>query len=58
LYDDVVSFDQRLSEYFSRLGRKSVKARMKALSAKERKEIARNAARARWGAKKKRKKKS
>lgn len=48
-----MDFDQRLSEYFSRLGRKSVKARMKSLSPKERKEIARNAANARWGSKKK-----
>jgi hypothetical protein len=51
-----VNFDQRLSEYFSQLGRKSVKARMKSLTAKERKEIALKAAKARW-AKKKRKKK-
>jgi hypothetical protein len=48
--------DKKLSEYFSVLGRKSVKARMKALTGKERQEIARNAANARW-AKRKRKKK-
>jgi hypothetical protein len=51
-----VDFDKRLSSYFAALGRKSVKARMKTLSAKKRKEIAKNAAKARW-AKKKRKKK-
>jgi methionyl-tRNA formyltransferase len=51
-----VNFDKQLSKYFSALGRKSVQARMKSLSAKERKEIAQNAAKARW-AKKKRKKK-
>jgi hypothetical protein len=52
----MVKFDDQLSKYFAALGRKSVKARMKSVSAKERKEIARNAAKARW-AKKKRKKK-
>jgi len=51
-----VTFDKQLSNYFAKLGRKSVKARMKSLSARERKEIAQNAAKARW-AKKKRKKK-
>ncbi len=40
--------DKKLSEYFSALGRKSVKARMKNVSAKRRKEIARDAANARW----------
>jgi hypothetical protein len=53
---NVVNFDKRLSEYFAKLARKSVKTRMKSLSAKERTEIAQNAAKARW-AKKKRKKK-
>lgn len=40
--------DKKLSEYFSRMGKKSVKARMKKLSARKRKQIARNAARSRW----------
>jgi hypothetical protein len=40
--------DKMLSEYFSALGRKSAKARLKKLSAKERREIAVNAAKARW----------
>jgi hypothetical protein len=47
-------FDKKLSEYFSKLGRKSAKARMKKISAKQRSEIASNAAKARW-AKRKRK---
>jgi hypothetical protein len=54
-YNDPV-IDKKLSEYFSALGRKSAKAKMKQLSAKERQEIARNAARARWAKAKKRKK--
>jgi hypothetical protein len=48
--------DEKLSQYFSALGRKSVKARLKKLSAKERREIARNAAKARWAKAKRRKK--
>jgi hypothetical protein len=48
--------DKKLSEYFSAMGRKSVKARLKKLSAKERQDIARNAAKARWSKRKKRKK--
>jgi hypothetical protein len=48
--------DKKLSEYFSAMGRKSVKARLKKLSARERQEIARNAAKARWAKSKKRKK--
>jgi hypothetical protein len=51
-----MKFDKQLSKYFSGLGRKSAKARMKKISAKQRSEIASNAAKARW-AKKKRKKK-
>ncbi len=49
--------DKKLSEYFSALGRKSVKARMKKLSPKKRQEIARNAAKARWTKQKKKKQK-
>jgi hypothetical protein len=49
--------DKKLSQYFSAMGRKSVKARLKKLSAKQRQEIARNAAKARWAKAKKRKKK-
>jgi hypothetical protein len=56
-YNDRVDFGKRLSSYFSALGRKSVKARMKSLTAKERKEIAKNAAQARWAKKKGKKKK-
>jgi hypothetical protein len=48
--------DKKLSEYFSALGRKSAKAKMKLLSPKKRREIARNAAKARWAKTKKRKK--
>jgi hypothetical protein len=48
--------DKKLSKYFSALGRKSAKARLKKLSAKERREIARNAAKARWAKAKNRKK--
>jgi hypothetical protein len=42
-----------LSEYFSALGRKSVKARMKKLAPEERRQIARKAAKARWSKRKK-----
>jgi hypothetical protein len=48
--------DKKLSEYFSGLARKSLRARMRNLSAKERQEIARNAAKARWAKRRKRKK--
>jgi hypothetical protein len=48
--------DKKLSEYFSALGRKSAKAKMKLLSPKKRREIARNAANVRWAKAKKRKK--
>jgi hypothetical protein len=48
--------DKKLSQYFSALGRKSVKARLEKLSAKKRKEIARNAAKARWAKPQRRKK--
>ena len=47
--------DTKLSEYFSAMGRKSAKARMKKLSAKRRSEIARNAAKSRWAKRGKRK---
>jgi hypothetical protein len=40
--------DKNLREYFSALGQKSAKARMKKISAKRRREIGRNAAKARW----------
>ena len=40
--------DRKLSEYFAAMGRKSVKVRMKTVSARRRKKIARNAAKARW----------
>ncbi len=44
--------DKKLSEYFSRIGKKAAKARMKKLSPTERKRIATEAARARWTQKK------
>jgi len=44
--------DRKLSEYFATMGRKSAKVRMKTLSARRRKQIARNAAKARWAKKK------
>jgi methionyl-tRNA formyltransferase len=47
----------QLSKYFSELGKKSVAARMKKVSAQRRQEIGQNAAKARW-AKQRRKKKS
>jgi hypothetical protein len=40
--------DKKLSEYFSKMGRKSVKARMEQISPEERKRIASKAAKARW----------
>jgi hypothetical protein len=46
--------NRKLSEYFAALGRKSAKVRMKTVSARRRKQIGRNAAKARW-AKRKRK---
>jgi hypothetical protein len=48
-----VVLDKKLSEYFSVLGRKSAKVRMKKISAKRRREIARNAARALWAKRRK-----
>lgn len=55
-YDCGVIDKKQLSEYFSALGRKSAKARMKKLSAKRRHVIARNAAKARWAKPRSRKK--
>jgi len=40
--------NKHLSRYFSRLGKKSAKARMKKLTPQERSRIARRAARVRW----------
>jgi hypothetical protein len=40
--------DKKLSEYFAAMGRKSAKVRMKTVSARRRKQIAQNAAKARW----------
>jgi hypothetical protein len=51
----VLVISKVLSEYFSAMGRKSVRARMKKLSPKERQSIARKAAKARWSKHKKRK---
>ena len=44
--------DRKLSEYFAAMGRKGAKVRMKTISARRRKQIARNAAKARWGKRK------
>jgi hypothetical protein len=41
--------DKKLSEYFSKMGKKSAKARMKKISPEERKRIASEAAQVRWG---------
>jgi hypothetical protein len=40
--------NKQLRAYFSRLGKKSGKARMKKLTAQERSRLARKAAKARW----------
>jgi hypothetical protein len=40
--------DKKLSAYFSKMGKKSAKARMKKISPAERKRIASEAAKARW----------
>lgn len=42
-----------MKAYFSKLGKKSAKARKKKISAEERSRIAANAAKARWSKKKK-----
>jgi hypothetical protein len=47
--------DKKLREYFSLLGKKSAKMRMKKISAKRRQEIASNAAKSRWSKRGKRK---
>ena len=47
MYNIKAMIDKKLSEYFAALGRKSAKARMKKI-AKQRKKIARNAAKTRW----------
>jgi hypothetical protein len=48
-----IMIDKKLSEYFAAMGRKSAKVRMKTVSARRRKQIARNAAKARWAKRKK-----
>jgi hypothetical protein len=50
--------DKKLREYFSLLGKRSGKARMKKISAKRRREIASNAAKSRWVRRGKRKRAS
>lgn len=42
------SMDPKVKAYFSKLGRKSAKARMKKITPEERKRIASEAAQARW----------
>jgi hypothetical protein len=44
--------DKKLTAYFSKLGLKSAKARMKKLTAEQRSGIASKAAKARWGKRK------
>jgi hypothetical protein len=46
-----IMIDKKLSEYFAAMGRKSAKVRLKTVSARRRKQIARNAAKARWAKK-------
>ena len=43
------ALSKELSQYFSDMAQKSAKARLKSLTPEERKAIAANAARARWG---------
>ena len=43
-----IVIDNKVSEYFAKMGRKSAQARMKKISAKRRQEIARHAAKSRW----------
>lgn len=43
--------DKKLSEYFSRMGKKSARARMEKIPPAERKRIASEAAKARWAKK-------
>ena len=43
-----MSVDKKLSAYFSRMAKKSAKARIKSTTPEERKQIAANAANARW----------
>ena len=45
--------DRKLSEYFSAMGRRGARVRMKKVSPKRRKEIAVNAVKARWAKRKK-----
>jgi hypothetical protein len=45
--------DPNLKAYFSKLGKKSAKARMKKITAKERSRIASEAAKVRWSRRKK-----
>jgi hypothetical protein len=44
--------DPKLKAYFSKLGKKSARARMKKITPEERTQIASNAAKARWQKKK------
>jgi hypothetical protein len=43
--------DKKLRDYFSRMGKKSAKARMQKISPEQRKSIASKAAKARWARK-------
>jgi hypothetical protein len=47
------TMDKKLKQYFSKLGKKSVKARMQSLTPEQRKKIAKDAAKARWAQEKK-----
>jgi hypothetical protein len=46
-----INMDKKLKEYFSKMGKKSAKVRMKKISPEERKRIATAAAKARWSRK-------
>jgi hypothetical protein len=48
---NLAMIDKKLSEYFAAMSRKSAKVRMKTVSARRRKQIARNAAKSRWAKK-------
>jgi hypothetical protein len=48
-----VTMDKKLKQYFSKLGKKSAKARMQKLTPEQRTRIAKAAANARWAQEKK-----
>jgi hypothetical protein len=50
---NLAMIDRKLSEYFAAMGRKGAKVRMKKVSARRRRQIARDAVNARWAKRKK-----